>query len=69
MLHFVHIFENFVKISSTCRFMKFSQMFQNMHIWGDSLVMGFSPGCVHFWRKAPGKRFECRFYGFTVLVF
>ena len=22
--------------------------------FGDSLVMGFSPDCVHFWREAPG---------------
>ena len=33
-----------------------------MYILGDSLVMGFSPDCVHFRREAPGN-----FWGFEII--
>ena len=33
-----------------------------MYFLGDSLVMGFSPDCVHFWREAPGN-----FWGFEII--
>jgi hypothetical protein len=44
-------------------------MLQNMHILGDSLVMGISSDCAHFWREALEIFLGAIFYGFTALEF